>query len=169
MWTIIISIIIVGILSIISSIKEYDDFIEGVLRFIVSMIFAVVLGFFGALIIPSKMIEKESTYTIMNIADGSSVSGNFFIGCGTIDGKMKYTFYYAQDSNTFAMHQVDYRDAVIKYSDSTQTPHVVVYTTVDDTNYFWNKFSYDTDYGDKRYVFFVPKGSIRSNYTLDAQ
>lgn len=169
MWTIIIFLILFAAISIITSINTYDDFTEGFVRFIGYVILGCGIGFIVTLALPSKMIEKQSSYSIMNIADRNSVTGDFFIGCGNIDGKMKYTFYYAQDSNTFAMHQVDYTDAVIKYSDSTQTPHVVVYTTLDDPNYFWNKFSYDTDYGKKRYIFYVPKGTIRNNYTLDAE
>ena len=169
MITIIIFFLLAVGISIFQSIKEWDDFMEGSFRFFCSMLMGIGIGLGVAIILPSKMIEEKSTFKLVNLQDGSQISGNFFLGSGTIEGKMNYMFYYEKDSNTFAMSQIKYDVATVKYTKDSTTAYVECYKTVDDPNWFWNNFSYDVDYGDCHYVIYVPKGTIKTNFNLDAQ
>jgi hypothetical protein len=170
MVTIIIFLVLAVVIGIFQIMNGYDDyFLEGAFRIFFFALFGVVIGFIFAIILPSKMIEQKSTFKLMNLQDGSQISGNFFLGSGVVEGKMNYVFYYAQDSNTFAMSQIKYDVANIKYTKDSTTAYIECYKTVDDPNWFWNNFSYDTYYGDCRYIIYVPKGTIKTNYNLDAQ
>ena len=169
MWTMIIILVIALAIAIIGADYDFDIVKDLVIRIIMAAFLGGALGFMIGLLVPSKMIEEKSTFKLMNLQDGSQVSGNFFLGSGTIEGKMNYIFYYNLDSTTFAMAQIKYDVATVKYTKDSTTAYVECYKTVDDKNYFWNNFSIDTDYGDKRYIIYVPKGTIKTNYNLDAQ
>lgn len=175
MWTIYICVAILAVYSLLISFDILphngweDDFIEGIFRLFCSVLGGAILGFLIGLAIPSKMIEEKSTFKLMNLQDGSQVNGHFFLGSGVIEGKMTYAFYYEIDSVNFAMSQIPYDVAKIRYTNDSTTAYIEQYQTVDDKNYFLNHFSIDTDYGDKRFVIYVPKGTIKSNYNLDAQ
>jgi len=169
MWTMIIILVIALAIAIIGADYDYDIIEELVSRIIMAAFLGAAIGLIIGFLVPSKMIEQKSTFKLMNLQDGSQVSGNFFLGSGTIEGKMNYVFYYNLDSTTFAMAQIKYDVATVKYTKDSTTAYVECYKTVDDKNYFWNKFSIDTDYGNMRYVIYVPKGTIKTNYNLDAQ
>lgn len=169
MWTMIIFLVIALAIAIIGADYDYGIIAELALRIIMAVLLGGTVGFVVGLMIPSKMIEQKSSFKLMNLQDGSQVSGNFFLGSGTIEGKMNYVFYYNLDSTTFAMAQIKYDIATVKYTKDSTTAYVECYKTIDDKNYFWNNFSIDTDYGNMRYVIYVPKGTIKTNYNLDAQ
>lgn len=171
MWTIIICVVILAVYSLyISFFGDWDDdFVEGCFRLFCSILGGAVLGFLIGLAIPSRMIEEKSTFKLMNLQDGSQVSGHFFLGSGIVEGKMNYAFYYAVDDSTSAMSQIPYDVAKIRYTNDSTTAYIVLYCSVNDKNYFLNHFSVDTDYGDTRFIIYVPKGTIKTNYNLDAQ
>ena len=174
MWTIYICVAILAVYSLYISFGGInsgwgDDFVEGSFRLFCSVLGGAVLGFIIGLAIPSKMIEEKSTFKLMNLQDGSQVSGHFFLGSGIVEGKMNYAFYYAVDDSTSAMSQIPYDVAKIRYTNDSTIAYLEQYKTVDDKNYFLNHFSVDTDYGDTRFIIYVPKGTIKTNYNLYAQ
>jgi len=101
------------------------------------------------------------------LQDNNSVSGSFFLGSGYINGEMKYVFYYETDGG-YKMKQIDYDKALIKYTN--ETPKVETYREVQ-TDAFINKFSvYMSGCGcNNKNIIYVPKGTIKQNYNLDAQ
>lgn len=168
MWTITFFLVLGIIAGIIICIQDFDFLFEPVIGGIMGGLVGILIGLVVALCLPSKMIEEKSTLKLVNMQDGSQTGGNFFLGCGNIESKMKYIFYYEQNSTTFAMEQIDYDKAQIKYT-SDSSAYIETYIIVDDSNYFWNNLSFDTDYGDCRYIIYVPEGTIKNNYNLDAQ
>ena len=53
-----------------------------------------VIGVIIMLALPMKTEINTYTYKIETLQDNNSVSGSFFLGSGSIEGKMKYVFYY---------------------------------------------------------------------------
>lgn len=128
-------------------------------------VIGAIVGFVVAIALPMDLYEKHETYKVVSLQDGSNVKGNFFLGCGTIEGKMQYVFYY-EENGMYRMAQVPYDDVSIKYTD--KAPVAQVYT-ITATDAFINNLAGDFSEGDKRYIIEVPKGTIQSQYNLDAQ
>jgi hypothetical protein len=119
----------------------------------------------GFLLPSSSELVKIREDNIECLADNSSVSGSFFLGCGNIEGEMKYVFYCRQ-GDLYRMYQADYDKATIKYSSAP--PKVTIYE-IRPKDEFKNYFGLGSDWGNKQYEFLIPKGSIRNNFVLDAQ
>ena len=165
MITVLIFIIIGIILAIIIGLINEDDggyiFLNSVLYGLIGMC----VWFMVAFIIPAKTIKMKEVYVIECLQDNSSTQGSFFLGTGQVDGVFKYAFYYKYEDG-FQMKLVNYNDAIVKYSD--EKPRVERYFNKPKENELINLFTLDhPDYS--KYYIYVPKGSIKQNYTLDAQ
>jgi hypothetical protein len=134
-----------------------------------NVLFGAIIGVFIGLLVattlPMKTYLEHSTYNIANLQDNNSVSGQFFLGSGQIDGKMQYVF-YLEENDFYTMHQIEYNLAQIKHTDSI--PKINVYK-ITQTDAFINYFAIDWNIGDQTYIIEVPKGTIKTNYNLDAQ
>lgn len=165
------TIIILASIGIIIGIYEtyHDRWSDGLIFYIVNSIVGIVLGVMLGLIIafclPMETTYRQETYNIVSLQDNSSVSGSFFIGCGNIEGEMCYVFYTEEDG-AFQLNQVSYHKAKIKYTD--EKPTITKYTIIATDNKI-NWFALDSDIGNKSFLIEVPSGTIKTNYTLDAQ
>jgi hypothetical protein len=115
--------------------------------------------------LPMDTYDKKYSLNIETLQDNNSVSGSFFLGCGQIEGKMKYVFYH-EVNGLYRMNQIDYDLVQIKYSDGKPKVNV---TENELTKSWINFFALDFDIGLKTYIIEVPKGTIKNNYNLDAQ
>lgn len=158
--------IAIGILvSFIVSYRDYCDVWEYFLYAILFAICGAFVGFFVALALPADSEKHTYTLELENLQDGSGVNGRFFLGSGMINSRMRYVFYY-RDGEFYKMAQVDMSDAKIRYTESP--PKAIVTTTVF-SNTLLNNFAIDLSCDDDSYILEVPKGTIKSNFTLDAQ
>lgn len=123
------------------------------------------IGLILSIMLPMDTYNKQYSLSIETLQDNSSVSGNFFLGCGQIGGSMKYVFYY-EKNGLYKMMQIDYELVQIKYSDSKPKVNV---TEIYPTNSIINNFAFDFNCFNKTYIIEVPKGTIKNNYNLDAQ
>ncbi len=160
-------IIITGVIGIAIAIYfEYDsDFLGYILESILGGVIGGLIGVSIAIILPMDTYQKHSSVMLESLQDNNNVSGNFFLGCGQIEGKMKFVFYY-KTKEFYRMAQIDYDLVDIKYSDNK--PKVNISTTYP-TESFINNFAIDLDCYDKTFIIEVPKGTIKNNYSLDAQ
>ena len=129
------------------------------------MLFALAasLGMFVAIWIGGKYkVEKKST-PLVCINDGSSSEGNFFLGSGCINGEMTYT-YYLKIKDYYKLEQLPASDVLIKYTNGQA--HIVKIKRYPDSS-IKNWFGLHTT--TIRFVIYVPKGSIKNNYQLDAK
>ena len=129
-----------------------------------------VLSFIITIMIPSKQELKIEKTSIECLNDGSSVHGEFFLGSGTVDGKMVYN-YYVKNGQFFTLKQLDASSTYITYlKDKTTKPYLEVQKIVDipTDRCSWNNWAFDAEEV-KATVFHIPQGSIKSNYNLDAQ
>jgi hypothetical protein len=84
----------------------------GAMGFLLGM----VLGLAVVLFIPPKTEVNKYTIYLETLQDNSSTSGSFFLGCGNINGSMRYTYYYMIDSNTYKMDELyNNENVTIKY------------------------------------------------------
>lgn len=125
-----------------------------------------VLSILIALLIPLKTITVKYSCEIEAIQDNGSISGSFFLGSGHVNGGISY-YLYVKGDNGIGMIKIDADNALIHYSDN---PHIVILKQEEDKNSLRNKFSIrPTHEQDNEYDIYIPKGSIRNDFTLDAK
>jgi uncharacterized protein YneF (UPF0154 family) len=166
MMLIIIGAIIGVAIAIYQTYQDWDfDFVIYLLNSILGFMIGAFLGFWISISLPMSTYNKHYSVNIETLQDNSSVSGQFFLGCGQIDGDMKYVLYF-EEKGLYQMMQIKYNLVQIKYS--KRTPRLNV-TEIYLTDSWINYFAIDFDIHDKTYIIEVPKGTIRNNYNLDAQ
>jgi hypothetical protein len=142
-----------------NTIYEDEVFSVGIVLTIVMPLFVVFgIGLFFSEEYFKTDFKPEKTYDIINIKDINSVSGNFFLGSGSINGTMKYIFYY-KEKEYIKLKQIDYRDAVIRYS---KKPKVTKWKS--DFKWVWYYKESKT-----YYEINIPEGTIKQNYILDGE
>lgn len=141
--------------------------------FFVSVVIIAPLATMAALVMTSG--DTEVTTPIVSLADGQSVSGRFFLGSGVVDGHPAYTYYTGSEDTGFHLRSVSASLVTIRYTD--ESPRMVCEATDWRLSPSWVDFNTydappdcDTEDGNQdRITFYVPAGSVQSNYTLDAQ
>jgi hypothetical protein len=143
----------------------WSDLFDYVMTSICGIIFGGLIGFVVAICLPMDTYQKKYSLNLQTLQDGSSVNGHFFLGTGHFEDKMKYVFYY-ENNGLFKMEQLDYKIVEIRYSNNKPKVNV---TQIYPTDSWINKVAIDFDAYDKTYIIDVPSGTIKNNYTLDAQ
>jgi len=160
---------IIGFIIAIVSIFDGFDYIEYIFSYFFTGIFGTLIGglvgLLIALALPAKTEIVKTIYNLESLQDNNSVKGSFFLGCGQIEGKMKYVFYYERDG-FYKLEQADYEKVKVKYSD--EKPKVERFNQKNVKDAFINNFAIDLNCY-QEYIIYVPKGTIKQNYTLDAQ
>ena len=166
MWTII---IIIAIALFIAIYREYNsyysDFEDYILTSISAIIIGGIIGTALAFVLPAKTEIVKTTYNLEALQDNNSVKGSFFLGSGQIEGKMKYVFYYERDG-FYKLEQADYSKVKVKYSN--EKPKAERFNRKNVKDAFINNFAIDCNCY-QEYIIYVPKGTIKQNYSLDAQ
>lgn len=165
MYTIIIITVLAFIICFYKMIKEdYQDYI---LSFLMSLLISLLFGLFSiiiSMIIPTHTQIEKSTFELESLQDGSRINGQFFLGSGYINEKMKYSFYISEE-NGYKLYSIDANNAHVKYT--TEKPKLEMFEEVVNDD-FINNFSIAMDLKTS-YIIYVPQGSILQNYVLDAQ
>jgi len=163
MWTIIILTALVFLFVISQAIIEKDaDCIMPAFGIAIYMFF---ISLFIALALPAKTEFIEKTYSLELMSDGSKSESSYFIASGGSSEKMVYVFYYGENG-TYRMKQVDADNLVIRYTDGQ--PKIVKTEEHMIKGEFINLFAIDF-MSDDTYVAYIPKGSIKNDYKLDAE
>ena len=132
---------------------------------------AVLLVGLSEIWVEDTPVESE----LASLADGSSVSGSFFLGSGSVESEPVFFFYRQQGNGSF---RLEHRDAdKVSIVETSSDPRMVTlcvdYSHVP-TWFEWPLFNsspptYEDCRDDDPTTFYVPEGSIKSNYILDAQ
>lgn len=167
MWTIIIITVIAIFIACFFEYKEgyYSDFEDYLLISFPALLIGAIIGTAVAFALPAKTEIVKTTYNLEALQDNNSVKGSFFLGSGQIEGKMKYVFYYERDG-FYKLEQADYEEVKVKYSD--EKPKAERFNRKNVKDAFINNFAIDCNCY-QEYIIYVPKGTIKQNYTLDAQ
>lgn len=169
MLTLVIGLVILPILACIIWWKPFTDEdpdlvpLMWVLMALIAMLPTLVTSF----AIPAKYdVVISNTDKIVTARDNQSVKGSFMLGCGTIEGVMKYT-YYVDNGDSYNLKSIDASMAEIKYlKDSTSVPRVETISHIR-TDAIINYFTLQRE--DDYYIVYVPEGSIGNNFQFDAQ
>jgi hypothetical protein len=163
MITIIIEVIIGLILALI--ITRKCDIEEKKTASIYGLLIGGFFGFITAIaIIPSETetITDDILY-LEALQDNNSIEGNFFLGCGRVNGEMKYIFYYKTDGG-YKMGELN-KNVLIKYTN--ERPRIEIYKKIKTDAYTWSIYLEGCDC--ENTVIYVPKGTIKQYYNLDAK
>lgn len=165
MYTIIITVTAFAVVLGISEWHKTHDFILLFLLTIAHSLIGFGVGICIGLILPVKYETVKTTYNLECLQDNNSAKGEFFLGTGQIEGKMQYIFYYEQNG-FYRLKQIDYEKVKIKYSEGKPKAEEIADKEVEGA--FINYFAIDI--GSKiEYIVYVPKGTIKQNYELDAK
>lgn len=133
---------------------------------IVQAIMAAVLGLVLAFALPVKYETIKWDLPLTTLQDGKTISGSFMLGSGQINGRMEYVFYTQDKDSTYRMYEVSNNDARIRYT--SESPRCEV-TLVEPAKTFWNGFAISAKGSRQSYIFDVPRGSIKTDFSLDAK
>lgn len=180
MWTIIICAIIGIFIGLRYTVFADNDFYLDAETVFISLFIGLLSGFAGALVgvmlalaLPTDYETVETKFNMETLQDNGGVEGSFFLGCGTIDSKMVYVFYYGagkteEGDTIYRMGQIDADEADVVYinRESDEAPHLIKYVK-QSSDAFMNNFSVAC--GKTWYRIYVPKGTIQNGYSLDAK
>lgn len=149
-----------------ASSDEFMEYFFGLFLIAFTTVLASIFGLGVALCLPMDTVTKVDTYNIVSLKDNNNVSGNFLLGSGSINGEMKYTFYY-EENGFYKMKQIDVNNTSIKYSNDIKVERY----REEATESFINYFAIDDleNESNMSYIIYIPEGSIKNNYTLDAE
>lgn len=145
-------------------------FVGGFVGILVGALLALLVGTILKNYHPEDIVENvEGVEYISTLQDNYGVSGSFFLGSGSIDGEMKYAYYVSDTVQTSPKIVVDYSLELIDtdivtvrfINDSTIIPHIAKIRK----NYYSNWAMWSNIYR----VIYVPKGTIRNEFKLDAR
>lgn len=131
-----------------------------------SLVFGGGIGLAVAFMLPAQAEETiTKSYSLESIQDNNGARGSMFLGCGVIESRMTYVFYY-DDGGAYKMGMADYTKASIVYSDSSPRIEYIGKKRV--KGKIINYFALDCMCSNS-VVFYIPRGSITNDYKLDAQ
>lgn len=130
---------------------------------IISLIICIVFSIFAFSFVTYPNHHSEIN-RIECLADNNTTSGSFFLGCGEVEGRVKFA-YYQQTKTGFKLETIDTDQVFIVYT--KEKPYVeYVYKDLDPDS-FWNYFIPVTQL--YATIFHVPYGSINNKYNLNAE
>lgn len=159
--------IAVVVLGIIYAIKEHDGNWAGV-GVVGGVILCGVLCMVALGVGSCESLYEWETSTMSNLVainDGSSIHGSFFIGCGTIDEREYYFFYYETRSGGMKKSRLPVSNVTI-YEDNSVKPHIKIHKTRFEN---WNYWIFAIRAPGERYSIYVPKGSVKRDFTFDLE
>lgn len=145
---------------------DFGDFLISVCTTCLTIMASIFIGVIISYLLPMKTEENIITYNIVSLQDNNNSKGNYFIGSGRSEGKMKYSFYYKSDGG-FKLKEIDYKNATIIYSDSIRIEQFGEKEVDSFINYFAYDNFQDEDY--MKFKIYIPEGTIKTNFTLDAE
>lgn len=145
--------------------NKFDDVGMTLGMMLLAFLIGGMIGLFLSCLLPTELTEQKSVVTIECLQDNNGVKGRMYLGSGYINSEMQYCFYYNYHGG-YKICQLSPNNVLIKYS--TQTPRCETYTVVK-SKAWYNKFSQSCKEGNERFIIYVPKGSIKNNYSLDAK
>lgn len=151
-----------------------DTVVEG----IGGAVIGAILGFMialcvGAIVYTGTVHVKSPHVKLESLVDGSDVRGAFFLGSGVIDNVSVFTWYEQSKENSYVQRKADASDSTVHFlpDNNAQPYYVRVDAKYEDGSFFatWG-LRLDPGYPiGSSYDFYVPRGTIKHDYQLDAK
>lgn len=142
-------------------------------------------------IVKTETIPREDLYSsnkIIALADGSSASGQFFLGSGSL-GSDEYYVYYTETSRGYKREKIRADSVYIKYISDNKTPRIEHFSKVNQEILIkkpttaWLSFMFFFEYKNddigepisegipkrSHSIIYIPEGSIQENYVIDLE
>lgn len=171
----------VGVLAVVikeGGLKDADvgDVGCGFLMFVIGSLLAVLISIIVSLsVVPflDKTIVVVGETPLVAIKDGSSVSGSFFLGCGTIGESQKYTYLKEITSHTgrkaFKSGSVHVASAIV-IETNEESPKMIRYEYILSSAFAqWLLFCGPSTYKRVPIEFIIPVGSVITTYEVDLE
>jgi len=135
-----------------------------------AVIFGLGFGSLLSFVIPLGIVQshpnqhKEETFKLAALGNDSSISGDFFLGSGTVNGYQVYTYITEDAEGGYHLHQVR-ADNITVYQDAEEgaATYVKDYKRgVDTALYPW-----PGGWDNTKSAFHVPPGSVDNQYNVN--
>ena len=135
---------------------------------IIFLMFGCGIVLSGVFLLPEHMSHSElisENTTIFSLHDVNSASGLFLLGCGQIQGEMRYTLYIEEDNNGMKLKQIPVDNTII-YEDTKRNPYLTESNLwiVAPSGVFLRR---DSWWEYPCYELHVPPGTVIQQYSLD--
>lgn len=167
-------IIVIGVIGLLCGLVDDDPLFEGMIgAFAGAVIGFLVASAIGAIIYGDTHLVPDKPIPLESLVDGSAVQGSFFLGSGVIDEVSVFTWYERTAENSFKQERANADESTVHFlpSGSTQKPYYVQMVKRHERGpflSFWGVHFNEEDWVDS-YDFYVPKGTIKPLYELDAK
>jgi hypothetical protein len=148
---------------------DFDDFSEGIGNLIALLIFGL-LGMIASVCITGTIglclpstLKLCSIHNLVSVSTRDGVSGNFFLGIGSVDSQ-QYYFYMEKVEEGFVPRKKEITDEILIKESNTIQPKLEEYMPS-----YRNKILYLFAlpiFHDSKYIFTIPKGSIENNFIM---
>ena len=102
--------------------------------------------------------------SLVALKDGSSLSGSFFLGSGTVENKQYYFYYYEISSGGYRQDKIENTSEVTIFERNGETPKIRYYK-YEFVNKTWDKWSIPSECNDISII--VPPNSITRKFDLN--
>lgn len=143
-----------------------------IIRYSIAGIFVgyVIAFMLSMFILQSRQPEFYSKYLqIENLQDNNQLSGHFVLGSGRIDGVWKYTFYCRMPDGSLKLKELNANSVDIRYVDTQPALEYTFKRTMRTANESMFLLPLYEDAVIDKVTILVNKGTIKQNYSLDAQ
>lgn len=125
---------------------------------LVALIVAALAHAFGG---STRVVTETANYELVALANGSSVSGQFFLGTGSVDGKNVFN-YVTDDGGYSTLRQADADQSSI-WQDEDEDPYLDVSRIAWRVDWAMPSPIFST----LRYDFHIPDGSVYNGYSVN--
>lgn len=140
-------------------------FLGGMLGGLCGCVLAFIIG---ACTVNAYQYEDHiETKTLISISDQSTVEGRkYFLGSGWVNEEMTFFSYY-QDNEGYKVHKSNAKNSIVRYTDGE--PKIETHYKLPMKQKWYMYFGFDLSCGcnNEKHIYYVPEGSIQSNYNLD--
>lgn len=150
---------------VVFTISNNNKILNTFLGFTVGLTIGVIISATLSMILPSTTkIEKKFEVELVSFNDRiANISGNFFLGIGSIENEDYYYFYYKYNENVFKLNKILCNNASLSYTN--EQPVLIGYK---ETEFGKGIFKYLTlPKSDNIYRFYVPKGTVKNSFNAD--
>lgn len=165
--------------------KSYDTrrvFMESLGGTLIGLVIGFMCSMVLSLAVKSSRVPVEQSNTqIYAMADGSGISGRFFLGSGTIKNTEYYYYYEEQDGGGMKQKKVPVDNTII-FEHTDSSAFLITKTDILPESHWaigWAVFDGSGSCGCAQngsavgpgttYDFHIPTGSIQHNYNLDLE
>lgn len=169
----IITLIVVFILTVVLTmlnfgVFDFEDFlVSGLLGFLFGLLTTLLatIILIGIAYLPNNEYNLVETVKITAMKDNSRTSGSFYLFGGTVS-ETDYYYYMTETGKGLKRDKVDVEHSTI--NEVAENPKVEIYKS-QYTNAFIRWYFGETSPRDAKYVFYVPPGTVTTQFEVDME